>query len=226
MPGIEAAADAWRPLAWQFQCLPSVYCDESWLPKGLSDAQLPSRADARSACHRYLSPWLSRQLNLPGAGVEALADPLRRLALLDASSLERLQPPLGLLLCAPALRRIIDGAVLERLRAACGLPELGFLVAGPATPMMSGAGWTMQVDLAGEQATEALPVLGRQLLMDLAGAGHDGVARRLRLKFPRRRKAARLTVPPLQPDERNALAAWLPAQLLPRVLPSWAWLFS
>ena len=217
----EAAA---RELAWRFRLLPSTYSDESWLPQGLSDALMPSRAEPSGMCHRYLSPWMTQHFKLGDAEAMDLDDPLRRLALLDGETLQRLAPALGLLSCRDALRHTLDGAVLGRLRAACGLDELGFIAAS-ADGLLPADLALPPVDLAGEGAGPALAACGRRLLLALAGTDQLPVIRRLRLKFPR---AAGLKAAPRAPAgarERAALSSWLSARLIPRIAAPWAWLF-
>lgn len=212
-----------RELAWRFRLMPSSYCHESWLPRGLSDALLPSRARHEGMCHRYLSPWMMDHFKLGCPEGIVFDDPLRRLALLDGETLQRMAPVVGLAASRDALRRTLDGAALVRLRAATGLDELGFIRASSDGLFPAGMGLP-PADLAGQDAGDRLAARGRVLLLALAGIDQLAVIRRLRLKFPR---AAGLKAAPCKPlvHDRAALSSWLSTQLIPRIAPPWAWLF-
>ena len=212
-----------RELAWRFRLLPSSYCHESWLPRGLCDAMLPSRARHDGVCHRYLSPWMTEHFKLGCPDGIVFDDPLRRLALLDGEALQAIAPALGLLASRDALRQTLDGAALARLRAATGLDALGFMRASPDGLLPADMSLP-QADLAGDDVAGRLAARGRVLLPALAGIDQLAVIRRLRLKFPR---AVGLKAAPCKSPvhDRGALSSWLSTQLIPRIAPPWAWLF-
>jgi hypothetical protein len=216
------AADLRRELAWQFNLCPSSYCHTSWLPAGLTDADLPGRHDASDGCHRYLAPWLCEQYGLDRSAWFDFQEPLDRLALLDAEALERLAPAFGLLTCVKQLRRTLDGLALARIREACQLEELGFIAACgidfPPEPMA-------EDHTLDDELLSRLPKLGRQLLLMIAGAGEPALSARMRMKFPKQPSLRTRKDSGTDHTRSRQLAAWLADECIPRMLPPWTWLF-
>lgn len=218
----ELAAGLRRELAWQFSLCPSSYCHASWLPAGLTDADLPGRHEASHACHRYLAPWLSEQYGLDRAALFDFQDPLRRLALLDTGALERLAPVFGLLACVKLLRRTLDGLALARIREACQLEELGFIAAcGIDLPPQPKA----EAHALDEEFLSRLPNLGRIILLTIAGAGEPALAARMRMKFPKQPSLRTRKDGDTDDATSRRLAGWLADECIPRTLPPWTWLF-
>jgi len=222
MADAAAAARDRRELAWQFNLLPSLYCHDSWLPAGLPDTVRATRHDPGALCHRQLSPWLLARCHVAERFEFGFDDAARRLALLDGAALSRLAPALGLLVRREALRRTVHGPALAGIRQACGLESLGFVVMSAGRFSLHGpSGGALDPD-----GLAALPLLGRQLLTELASHGQWAVAGRLRLKFGRG-TSPRAPRPAgwIADGDAPALMSWVADQLIPKVVPQWAWLF-
>lgn len=216
--------DACR-LVWQFNMLPSLYCDESWLPEGLPPALVAGRVVEHAVCHRVLSPWLLSRCRMEALFAFEFSSPLQRLTLLDCDALQRLAPVFGVLACGESMRQTVASADLWALREACGVESVGFLVMAaaeflPPQEMRGESGLSVQ------DAVAHLPFLGQRLLLALASREGEAIARRVRLKFP---KTARLRMSHTCSDGgewAHGLGSWVAEELMPQVLPEWTWLFS
>jgi hypothetical protein len=214
-------AEVLRDLVWQFNLLPSLYCDQSWLPCRLDDGLLRSRSRPDSRVHQVLSPWMLDRFRLRDDFCFDFADPCRRLALLDGQALERLAPATALLARREALRRTLDRSVLDLVRRACRIDEVGFMILDPSRG--SPAAQPREAGPLDAAEVARLPARGRNLLLALGSGGRAGVAHRMRLNFPR---PLRVRAEPLDDNERAMLAAAIVGELVPRLIPSWTWLFS
>lgn len=213
-----------RELAWQFNLQPSLYCHESWLPQGLSDAALPARLHPEALCHRQLSPWLLQRFKLGQSLTFEFDEPVLRLALLDGVALERMAPALGLLACRGALCRTLDAAVLDRVREVCGLQEIGFVVSSVRHfPVREHEGHGPRID---EPSLSELPAWGRGVLLELSARGCPAIVRRVKLKFARGARVRGASRERFVAESRPGIGAWFADEFIPRLAPQWAWLFS
>lgn len=213
-----------QPLIGIFNFLPSTYCQPSWLPPGLQSWPEDERHQPAHPAHRYVSPWLLARHRLSCDYELSCEDPRVRLALLDVPALSRLAWALGLLGCQSTLRRTVQREVLRGVREASGIDDLPLLMAAsmnrfhlqvpPQSPADLAAGSLPRVRQAGEGFLWGLL------------AGHSrAVKGRLRMKLwpmSNERRAGHRLVPDAQAP---AFCAWMADTLVPRLLPTWAWLF-
>ncbi|HSV44832.1 MAG TPA: SctK family type III secretion system sorting platform protein, partial [Ramlibacter sp.] len=173
-----AALPLAHPLAgdWlRFNFLPSLLLH----PSRAGDwAALAGQAQPPASLHRHWSAALARSAGLePVAGLDA---PGLALAMLPAAGFAQLLRWCGLVLCAPAIRRVIERAPLAALRAQIGEQALAFARAGAAAvhPGLAPArGW------APAQAAAECDRQGGGLLYNALQQAPAPVARRGQLRL-------------------------------------------
>lgn len=216
MDDADVAVSLRREMVWTFNLAPATYCHPSWLPPGLPDSE-----SRHGDGDRYLNHWLLASYRLGERFSFDFENPLRRLVLLDCEALERVSLVFGLLSKVGALRKTLDRETLSRVRAASRIEELGFVV-------MSDLGLPQDLhpdeQVFDDDALVAMPLVGARLLLKVAADGDAAMAMRARIKFPKK--------PSLVSDEDSELefssarlAAWMIRECIPRVVPSWKWLF-
>jgi hypothetical protein len=113
-----AAADLTQSIR-EFVDDPAGYCDPSWLPEPLVILRggRPVTTPLARAC---LSAWLLRQAGGTGGREVVMDDPIRRVALLPVSVLERTIQVLGLLSFGEPLRHLLDRQRAARIQGLFG----------------------------------------------------------------------------------------------------------
>ena len=136
----------------------------------------PVPAALAPAWHRHWSQAILRRLGLQDRPVRDLSRPELALALLPGDRLARCARLLGATLCAPRLRRVIDGAEVRRLLDDLGADTLDFARQSDA------------VLPAGIKADEALDAqgldrLGRAVMIEALRGGGPELALRAELRL-------------------------------------------
>ncbi|AWP74429.1 SctK family type III secretion system sorting platform protein BscK [Bordetella bronchiseptica] len=153
-----------------------------------------------NAWHRHWSRWILCELGLLNQPVLSLDPPQLKVALLSTDALRTCAAHAGALLCAPRLRRAIDGAEVRTLHAALGRDVMNFAVSSAARALHDGLAASSDWTLAA--TVQAAQKLGWALLRDAVQGAADEIALRCALKLPRDLDPA----PVLPPEEALALA--------------------
>ncbi len=182
---------------------------------------LPS--DGPRVVCRHASAMILQSLASDEVVVPGFSDPALPVFMASAETFERLQLGCGLVLLAPAIRRIITREELQALRAELTADELSFARSRALVSTAGGAYAESEVTLSLGQVRVQARKLGQEVLAFAAQAASPPVACR-----------ARLRLPPLPPTESLQLPAALrdgPAALaharavLQEVDPEWLSLF-
>lgn len=152
-----------------------------------------------NAWHRHWSRWILCELGLENRPVLSLDPPQLKVALLSTDALRACAAHAGALLCAPRLRRTIDGAEVRTLHAALGREVVNFAVSSAAQALHDGIAASSDWTLA--STVQAAQKLGWVLLRDAMRGATDEIALRGELKLPRDLDPA----PVLQPEAALAL---------------------
>jgi type III secretion protein K len=190
-----------------FNLLPSLTLHPSRHAAFGAPAQSVPAACAR-AWHRHWSADILRRLDLHERPVADAQRPELALALLPPDRLARVARHLGAALCAPRLRRAIDGGEVRQLLSTLGADVLDFARRADAgSPARAGA-----AQAAGAPLAESVDRLGRAALRAaFQGAGPE-LALRAELKLQDEPAGA----PDDFPD-----ALGLALDVLERIEPTW-----
>ncbi len=204
-------------LAMRQQLHPELDMHPSWLPAGWP-AKYRAMSRLNESGQAMVCEWVRREL---GGDMPTFDTPLRRMALLDASSLRRLAGYIGMAAHKPLLQMRGTGRQLRRQAERIEPGAADFIVR--RVPALS--------ELAmNTTALQERPIgLGRVVMnrgyrLLLATLNHDGDAlmRRVRLKLPRHACAA---PPVLAPRQHQQLEELMLMCIVPERLPQWDWLF-
>lgn len=126
-----------------FNLLPSLTLHASrhdeMFPADWVRALCNADAALANAWHRHWSRWILCELGLLNQPVLSLDPPQLKVALLSTDALRTCAAHAGALLCAPRLRRAIDGAEVRTLHAALGRDVMNFAVSSRRGPCMTGS---------------------------------------------------------------------------------------
>lgn len=162
-----------------------------------------------AAWHRHWSRDILRRLGLHDRPVRDAERPELALALLPPDRLARLARHTGASLCAPRLRRVIDGGEVRQLAAELGGDALAF--ARRAAPAASAA--APADALSAQDLPAAVDRLGRAALLAALHDGGPELVLRAELKLP----DAPGDDPPCAPGDCLALAL----DVLKLIEPTW-----
>jgi type III secretion protein K len=209
-------------LVARFNLHPELELHPSWLP---SDWPARHRQAQRwgSGGQAVLSELLRRS---DVSGQEPLFNfdaRLKRLALLDTSSLRRLAAYTGLSAHCPLLKQRSElGSELRRQALRFDRDAVEFLL--DRVPPLN----ALKMDLRPMQARpravgRVVVARGYRLLMGAVATEGETPLRRVQLKLPRRVSA--FGVPPLRPRQVRQLDELMLSCIVPERLPAWDWLF-
>lgn len=207
----------------EFNLRPGRYMHASWA-EALFTPELWRRLRQSRRAEPSLSRLMLRNLGLAGSFPAAVfAEPRARLALLDPEALERLALHLGIAAEGAALRRVIEGERVRRLRVALGAEACAFAV--QRAPLL--APQADEAETADDIDEDSLPALaerlrsaGRAVLARALGGLPPEVLDRFRLKLPRRPDLDFIL------SNRSAGAAAFSVRVLRETEPRWASLFA
>jgi hypothetical protein len=175
-------------------------------------------------CERHVSGWLLRELGLQAQMDWEMAEPQKRLWLLDGPSLERLALELALAMHREWLVRVIDATRWRALQAKVGADALRFVVKEVPvgcfhyqSPLVS-----FGTDAVGDIGTE-LKEHGVRSLIALLQPTWLAVRGRAQLYFDRAQQLG--DVAPFEPTHSQRALELICGRLIPRRFPQWAWCF-
>ena len=159
----------------EFNLLPS----RTLHPSRYADYDAPAVAvppALEPAWHRHWSQAILRKLGLQDRPVSDTARPELALALLPGDRLARCARLLGATLCAPRLRRTIEGAAVRRLLDELGAEALDFA-------RQSAAGLHPGIDSGKAPPEQGVDQLGRAVLCEALRGGGPELALRAELRL-------------------------------------------
>jgi hypothetical protein len=153
-----------------------------------------------------------------------MAEPQKRLWLLDGQSLERLARELALAMHREWLLQVIDAARLRVLKRSVDEKAVRFVIEEVPTGQCHFQTPTVsfEIDSSAELGTR-LKEVGVRALMALLDPAWRAVRRRAQLHFDRSQNLGE--VAPFEAPHRDQALDLIVKRLLPRRFPEWAWCF-
>ncbi len=179
--------------------------------------------DGPRVVRRHASATILQSLEPNEVVVPGFSDPALPVFMASAETFERLQVGCGLVLLAPAIRRVITREELQALRTELTSEELGFARGRTVASTSGDFRAEPEVALALGQVRVQARKLGQEVLAFAAQAASPPVACRARLRLPPLPPAESLQVPAALRDGAAALAH--ARAVLQEVDPEWLSLF-
>jgi uncharacterized membrane-anchored protein YhcB (DUF1043 family) len=214
----------WAGLVARFNEQVAAYADASWFPQELPRPEaVPSLAYLNA-----LSSALISELGLADEVDWAVSWPSARFFLMDAPAREAMALVVGIAAQRNALRQVVQLQQLQALHHALGdYREVLWSPLAEQVPHAEKSAVALSTLLSDPQALRRRLVMDglKQLLrlLDAKDPQQSACARRARLLIPKQEVSGLL--PSLPTLEARALGQALIAQVVPKWIPQWNWLF-
>lgn len=205
-------------LIYQFNLLPSRYMHASWADE-LFTHELWQRLKDSPRAEPHLNRLILGDLGVSGTFPADFGDLAARLALVDGTTIDRLALHLGMVVEGAALRRVIAGEEVRRLREALGADAHAFAVQR-APLLAAAAGLPGSVEPGDPPLIERLRSAGLSLIGSAMAGLPPEILKRFLLKLPRTARGSFI------PSDRAARALTLISRVFKETEPKWASLFA
>ncbi|HLO79141.1 MAG TPA: SctK family type III secretion system sorting platform protein [Magnetospirillum sp.] len=205
-------------LVYQFNLLPSRYMHASWADE-LFTPEIWRRLQESPRAEPHLNRMILGDLGVSGTFPADFCGWAARLALVDGTTVDRLALHLGMVVEGAALRRVIAGEEVRRLREALGADGHAFAVQR-APLLAAAAGLPSPVNSGGSPLIERLRSAGISLIGSAMAGLPPEILKRFLLKLPRTARGSFI------PSDRSARALALTTRVFKETEPKWASLFA